>query len=172
MSDGPTQTPESKIVFFIQDIIMNFFSFFWQTSVAAGSVFVCYVVVDLLHSYLQPLFLICQIWSNAAYIHSLITFTLTQCSTYRTKPGNTFAWITLTTHACTNFFKILQGSSNLCKTQYVLYFLNYTLHIVHIAHCTLSIAHCTFQHHFSASYVLYLGLLYGAYRRPMDAIFW
>ena len=27
-------------------------------------------------------------------------------------------------HACTNFFKSLQGSSNFCKTQHVLYFLN------------------------------------------------
>ena len=43
---------------------------------------------------------------------------------YRTEPGNTFAWITLTTHSCTNFFKILQGSSDFSKTQHVLYFLN------------------------------------------------
>ena len=50
----------------------------------------------------RQLFQIFQIWSSAAYIHSLITFTLIQCSTYRTKPGNAFAWITLTTHACTN----------------------------------------------------------------------
>ena len=35
-----------------------------------------------------------------------------------------FAWIILTMHACTNLFKILQDSSNLCKTQHVLYFLN------------------------------------------------
>ena len=41
---------------------------------------------------------------------------------YRTEPGNTFAWITLTTHS--NFFKILQGSSDFSKTQHVLYFLN------------------------------------------------
>ena len=27
-------------------------------------------------------------------------------------------------HACTNLLKILQGSSNFCKTQHVLYFLN------------------------------------------------
>ena len=66
MSDGPTQTPESKIVFFYPRYYNEFFFVFWQTSVAAGSVFVCYVVVGLLHSYLQPLFLICQIWSNAA----------------------------------------------------------------------------------------------------------
>ena len=44
--------------------------------------------------------------------YSLLTFTLIQCSIYRTKPGNTFAWITLTTHACTNIFKILPVSSN------------------------------------------------------------
>ena len=37
---------------------------------------------------------------------------------------NTFAYITLTMHPCTIFFKILQGSSNICKTQHVLYFLN------------------------------------------------
>ena len=106
---------------------------------------------QLVHN--QPLFHFFQICGNAAFIHSLISFTLIQRSIYRTKPGNTFAWITLTTHACKNFFKILQGSSNLCKTQYVLYFLNYTLHIVHIAHfmlyivnctlCTLHIEHCT-----------------------------
>ena len=47
-------------------------------------------------------------------IHSLITFTLIRCSIYRTEP-----WITLTTHACTNFFTIQQGSSNFCKTQHV-----------------------------------------------------
>ena len=57
-------------------------------------------------------------------IHSLSTFTLTQCPIYRTESGNTFAWITVTTHACTNFFKILQHSSIFCKTQHVLYFLN------------------------------------------------
>ena len=43
---------------------------------------------------------------------------------YRTEQGNTFAWITLSTHAFTNFFKILQDASNFCKTQHVLYFLN------------------------------------------------
>ena len=47
-----------------------------------------------------------------------------QCLIYRTEPGNTFAWITLTKHACKNFFKILQGSSDFSKTQHVLYFLN------------------------------------------------
>ena len=31
---------------------------------------------------------------------------------YRTEPDNTFALITLTTHTCKNFFKILQDSSN------------------------------------------------------------
>ena len=45
---------------------------------------------------------------------------------YRTEPGNTFAWITLTTHS--NFFKILQlvvqGSSDFSKTHHMLYFLN------------------------------------------------
>ena len=30
----------------------------------------------------------------------------------------------MTTHTGTNFFKILQGFSNFCKTQHVLYFLN------------------------------------------------
>ena len=52
-------------------------------------------------------------------IHSLITFTLIQCSIYRTEPGNTFAWFTLTTHACTNFFKILHGSSDITNTNYL-----------------------------------------------------
>ena len=37
-----------------------------------------------------------------------------KCSKYRTEPGNTFAWITLTTHA----------STNLSKTQHVQYFLD------------------------------------------------
>ena len=84
-------------------------------------------------------------------IHSLITFTLIQCSIYRTEPGNTFAWITLKTHTCTNFFKILQGSLDFSKTQHVLYFLNawsskisnmtyanilhtYLAHLAHILH--------------------------------------
>ena len=50
MSDGPTQTPESKIVFFYPRYYNDFFFFFFlQTSVAVGSVFVCYVVVGLLH---------------------------------------------------------------------------------------------------------------------------
>ena len=38
-----------------------------------------------------------QIWRNPAYIHSLITFSLIQC---------------------TNFLKILRGSSNFCMTQH------------------------------------------------------
>ena len=59
---------------------------------------------------------------NPAYIYSWFTFI--QCSIYRTEPGNTFAWITLTTHACTNFLKILKGFSDFSKTQHVLYFLN------------------------------------------------
>ena len=61
------------------------------------------------------------------YIHNSLSFSALQCSIYRTEPGNTFAWITLTTHTCTNctnFFKILQGSSHFSKTQHVLYFLN------------------------------------------------
>ena len=68
MSDGPTQTPESKIVFFDPRYYNDFFFVFLQTSVAVGSVFVCYVVVGLLHSYLQPLFLICNVML-LIYIH-------------------------------------------------------------------------------------------------------
>ena len=48
------------------------------------------------------------------YVHSLINFPLTQCSTYRAKPGNTFAWITLTTmhrQISSKFDKVLQISA-------------------------------------------------------------
>ena len=50
--------------------------------------------------------------NRPGYIYLLSLFTLIQSSIYRTEPGNAFAWITLTTHADTNFFKVLQGSSN------------------------------------------------------------
>ena len=33
------------------------------------------------------------------YIHNPLSFCALQCSIYRTEPGNTFAWITLKTHA-------------------------------------------------------------------------
>ena len=92
--------------------------YFFISSVRSSSVY-----HSLFHTQ-HPLFQISQIWSNPAYIHSLFTFPFIQCSINRTELGNTFAWITLTTHACTNFFKILQGSSDFSKTQHVLYFLN------------------------------------------------
>ena len=49
---------------------------------------------------------------------NIINFTLIQCSIYSTEPGNTFARITLTTHACT---KVLQISvrPNMC---YIFFF--------------------------------------------------
>ena len=44
-----------------------------------------------------------------------------QCSIYRTEPGNAFAWITLTTHAVTNFLKIAKLSNQCRLTEFALY---------------------------------------------------
>ena len=47
-----------------------------------------------------------------AYIHSFITFILSKCSMYRTEPGNTLAWIRLTTieQISSKFYKVLKIS--------------------------------------------------------------
>ena len=84
-------------------------------------------------------------------IHSLITFTLIRCSIYRTEP-----WITLTTHACTNFFTIQQGSSNFCKTQHVSKCSAEGSRISNMTIlCVMKVMRIPLHLHFSAFYILY-----------------
>ena len=100
--------------FIVIVVLWGFSSFIWGSLHPPPQCSVALILFIIVY-YTQrsrPLFPNFQIWSNAAYIHSLITFALIQSSIHRTKPSNTIAWITLTMHACTNFFKILQGSSN------------------------------------------------------------
>ena len=94
-----------------------FFTFF--SSIRSSSVH-----HGLLHTY-KPLFSNCSSLEQSCLCTFIIHFHFYPVfNIYRTEPGNNLAWITLTTHAHTNFFKILQGSSDFSKTQHVLYFLN------------------------------------------------
>ena len=66
-------------------------------------------------------------------------------------------------HACTSFFKILQGSSNFCKTNHVNFSkcrgfkgIKYDILVCHEGHryLCISLRFCIFLH-FSAFYILY-----------------
>ena len=82
-----------------------FFTFF--SSIRSSSVH-----HGLLHTY-KPLFSNCSSLEQSCLCTFIIHFHFCPVfNIYRTEPGNNLAWITLTTHAHTNFFKILQGSSD------------------------------------------------------------
>ena len=65
----------------------------------------------------------------------------------RTKPGNTFAIITLATHACTNFLKIQQGFSKRPNMCYISKFrgfkdIKYDNLVCHEGHEDISLSAC------------------------------
>ena len=83
------------------------------------------VYPGLLPTYIPShFFQIFQIWSYAAYIHYTFINHFHFDSVFNLQNRTRQYFCMNYIHACTSFFKILQGSSNFCKTQHVLYLLN------------------------------------------------